>query len=106
MDDPRAFAALFDRHAGPVFRFLVRRVGPDVGDDLLGETFRIAFERRASFDCERSSARPWLYGIATNLLARHRRAEARRLRAVATLGSRSAVVVDPADGVAGAVDAA
>ena len=66
IDDPPAFGALFDRHAGLLFRFLVRRVGPDVGDDLLGETFRIAFERRASFDVERASARPWLYGIATN----------------------------------------
>jgi len=106
IEDPTAFGALFDRHAGLVFRFLVRRVGPDVGDDLLGETFRIAFERRATFDLARASARPWLYGIATNLLARHRRAEARRLRAMATLAGRSSVAVDPADGVVGAVDAA
>jgi len=106
IDDPPAFGALFDRHAGLLFRFLVRRVGPDVGDDLLGETFRIAFERRSSFDVERASARPWLYGIATNLLARHRRAEARRLRATAALVGRSAPpAADPADGVAGAVDA-
>ena len=106
IDEPPAFAALLDRHAGLLFRFLVRRVGPDVGDDLLGETFRIAFERRASFDVERASARPWLYGIATNLLARHRRAEARRLRATAALAGRASVAVDPTEGVAGAVDAA
>src|SRR6266545_5598315 len=30
---------------------------------------------------------PWLYGIATNLIARHRRSEARRLRAMASLTS-------------------
>jgi RNA polymerase sigma-70 factor (ECF subfamily) len=105
-DDPRAFAALFDRHAGLVHRFLVRRVGPDTGDELLGETFRIAFERRSSFDVERPSARPWLYGIATNLLARHRRTEARRLRATAALAGRSVVASDPADGVVDALDAA
>ncbi len=106
LDDPPAFAALFDRHAGLLFRFLVRRVGPDVGDDLLGETFRIAFERRASFDCDRESARPWLYGIASNLLARHRRTEGRRLRATATLAARTLPPLDPADGVVGALDAA
>ena len=106
IDDPRAFAALFDRHAGLVHRFLVRRVGPDTGDELLGETFRIAFERRSSFDVERPSARPWLYGIATNLLARHRRTEARRLRATAALAGRSVVASDPADGVVDALDAA
>jgi RNA polymerase sigma factor (sigma-70 family) len=105
MDDPPAFAVLFDRHAGPLHRFLVRRVGPHVGDDLLGETFRIAFERRSSFDVERASVRPWLYGIATNLLARHRRAEARRLRATAALAARSHVAVDPSEGVVRALDA-
>ena len=41
-----------DRHAGLLFRFLIRRVGRDAADELLGETFRIAFERRESFDPE------------------------------------------------------
>jgi RNA polymerase sigma-70 factor (ECF subfamily) len=85
IDDPRHFAVLFDRHAGIVFRFLIRRVGRDAADELLGETFRIAFERRAAFDIFRPSARPWLYGIATNLVAKRRRTEARRLRATALL---------------------
>jgi DNA-directed RNA polymerase specialized sigma24 family protein len=83
--EPRRFAVVYDRHAAVVFRFLVRRVGRDTADELLGETFRIAFERRAVFDCSRDSARPWLYGIATNLLAKHRRTEARRLRAMERL---------------------
>jgi RNA polymerase sigma-70 factor (ECF subfamily) len=76
---------VYDRHAGVVFRFLVRRVGRDTGDELLGETFRIAFERRATFDLDRPNARPWLYGIATNLVGKHRRREARRLAATARL---------------------
>src|SRR5256885_13823097 len=83
--DPRQFAILFDRHAGLVFRFLVRRVGRDTADDLLGETFRIAFERRDTYDRDRPNARPWLYGIASNLVAKHRRAEERRLTATAKL---------------------
>jgi RNA polymerase sigma-70 factor (ECF subfamily) len=86
--DPRLFAVVFDRHAGTVFRFLVRRVGRDTADELLGDTFRIAFEKRSSYDCGRSSARPWLYGIAGNLVAKHRRAEGRRLRAMALLAAR------------------
>jgi RNA polymerase sigma-70 factor (ECF subfamily) len=86
--DPELFAIVFDRHAGAVFRFLIRRVGRDTADELLSETFRIAFERRAGFDSERRSARPWLYGIATNLVAKHRRTEARRLRATTRLASR------------------
>jgi RNA polymerase sigma-70 factor (ECF subfamily) len=85
LDEPRRFAVVYDRHAGVVFRFLVRRVGREAADELLGETFRVAFERRGTFDCTRESARPWLYGIATNLLAKHRRTEARRLRAMERL---------------------
>jgi RNA polymerase sigma-70 factor (ECF subfamily) len=102
--DARAFAIVFDRHAGIVFRFLVRRVGRDTADELLGETFRIAFERRATFDTARESARPWLYGIATNLLAKHRRTEGRRLRATARLAATTAGE-GVADAVAGSLDA-
>jgi RNA polymerase sigma-70 factor (ECF subfamily) len=85
MATPTAFGELFDRHATTLFRYFVRRVGPDDADSLLGEVFRIAFERRASFDVERPEARPWLYGIASNLLARHREREARRLEATARM---------------------
>jgi RNA polymerase sigma-70 factor (ECF subfamily) len=85
--DPEVFGALFDRHATVLFRYLVRRVGRDDAETLLGEVFRVAFERRATFDTTYTSARPWLYGIATNLLARHRRREARRIGAMARLAS-------------------
>ena len=87
-DDPATFGVLFDRHATTLHRYFVRRVGPNDADGLLGEAFRIAFERRESYDLVRSDARPWLYGIATNLVARYRRSEARRLRATARLEAR------------------
>jgi RNA polymerase sigma-70 factor (ECF subfamily) len=91
---PASFGELFDRHATTMFRYFVRRVGPDDADSLLGELFRIAFEKRASFDTDRPEARPWLYGIASNLLARHRQGEARRLDATARLVNRSLTAVD------------
>jgi RNA polymerase sigma-70 factor (ECF subfamily) len=65
----------------------------------------VAFERRATYDCARENARPWLYGIATNLLSRHRRSEMRRIRATARLRSRQGPSDDPADAVAASVDA-
>jgi len=102
--DPRQFATVYDRHAGLVFRFLIRRVGRDTADELLGETFRIAFERRTSYDASYANARPWLYGIASNLVAKHRRAEERRLRATARL-VETKPVDSMADAVAGDVDA-
>ena len=54
---------------------------------VLGELFRIAFERRTTFDTSRASALPWLYGIGANLLLKHRRGEARRLRASARMAA-------------------
>jgi RNA polymerase sigma factor (sigma-70 family) len=91
---PASFGELFDRHATTMFRYFVRRVGPDDADSLLGELFRIAFEKRAGFDTERAEARPWLYGIAGNLLARHRQGEARRLDATARLVNTSLTAPD------------
>jgi RNA polymerase sigma factor (sigma-70 family) len=85
--EAEAFGLIYDRHAATLLRFLGRRVGADVGEGLLGEVFRIAYERRKAFDSGRASALPWLYGIASNLLRKHRRGEARRLAASARMAA-------------------
>ena len=87
LDEPEAFGLIYDRHAATVLRFLGRRAGAEVAEGLLGELFRIAFERRKIFDTSRESALPWLYGIGSNLLLKHRRGEARRLRASARMAA-------------------
>jgi RNA polymerase sigma-70 factor (ECF subfamily) len=104
---PAEFGAIFDRHATVVHRYVVRRLGPSEAESITGEVFRIAFERRASFDPARSrdGARPWLYGIATNLVAKQRRTEIRRVHAVARLAARRGTPLDLADDVAAEVDA-
>lgn len=79
---PSMFAVIFDRHFLAIHRYLVRRIGTPVADDLAGDVFRVAFERRHDFDLSSESARPWLYGIATNLLRSERRSESRKLRAL------------------------
>ena len=106
IDSPVSFGTIFDRHATVLHRYFVRRLGPDEAESMVGEVFRIAFEKRATYDLDRATARPWLYGIATNLLAKHRRREGRRLRAVARLAAHRLPPIDLADGVSGAVDAA
>jgi RNA polymerase sigma factor (sigma-70 family) len=105
IEDPECFGILFDRHATVVFRYLVRRVGVDEADPLLGEVFRVAFERRSSYNLDRPDARPWLYGIATNLLARHRRGEARRVRAMGRLLGARLPPDDPSEAVLSVIDA-
>jgi RNA polymerase sigma factor (sigma-70 family) len=87
LDEPEAFGLIYDRHAATLLRFLGRRVGAKVAEGLVGELFRIAFERRRTFDTLRESALPWLYGIGSNLLLKHRRGEARRLRANAQVAA-------------------
>ena len=87
--DGRAFAVIFDRHFRAIFRFLRGRVGRQLAEDLASETFVVAFGRRHSYDLSREDARPWLYGIAVNLLREYRRAEERRLRAYARVPADS-----------------
>jgi RNA polymerase sigma factor (sigma-70 family) len=103
---PERFGVVFDRHARVVFRYLVRRIGPDDADAVLGEVFRVAFEKRATYDTSYESARPWLYGIATRLVAKHRRAEARRIRATARLASERVTAAEATEQVDERVDAA
>ena len=103
--DPARFGAIFDRHATVLHRYLVRRLGPDEADGMVGEIFRIAFEKRATYDLERPAARPWLYGIATNLVSKHRRGDARRIHAMARLAAQRLPPVDLAEQVSTEVDA-
>lgn len=85
-DEPERFAALFDRHAPYIHRYLTRRVGREVAGDLLDETFMAAFRKRGRYDRACPDARPWLYGIATNLVSLHYRAEIRQDRLRQTAG--------------------
>src|SRR5499425_3743697 len=87
--EPEAFGLIYDRHAATLLRFLGRRAGAKIAEGLVGDLFRIAFERRQAFDASRESALPWLYGIGSNLLLKHRRSEARRLRATARMAADS-----------------
>ncbi|TYK44982.1 sigma-70 family RNA polymerase sigma factor [Actinomadura decatromicini] len=89
--EPEAFALLYDRHAPRLHRYVPRRLGDGHADDLVAETFLIAFQRRGAFDGSRAEALPWLYGIAGNLIARHRRTEVRVYRAMARMGGDPSV---------------
>jgi RNA polymerase sigma factor (sigma-70 family) len=85
--DPAAFAVIFDRHHGQLYRYLRRRVGAALAADLAAETFVIAFARRGGYRPQTQDARPWLYGIAHNLIRNHLRAERRQLAAYARHGA-------------------
>jgi RNA polymerase sigma-70 factor (ECF subfamily) len=87
---PERFGVVFDRHAAAIHGYIARRLGRDAADDLVAETFLVAFRQRGGYDPAQPSARPWLYGIATRLVSRRRRDEVRFFRAIARTG------IDPA----------
>jgi RNA polymerase sigma factor (sigma-70 family) len=99
----KAFEELFDLHFDTVYSYLARRVGPELGRDLASETFTRAFAARKRYDAALGEVRPWLFGIANNLLRRHYRDEERRLRAFAGLDVRHADDVPDEPRLAGAL---
>lgn len=98
--EPEVFAAIYDRHFRGVYRYVASRLGPDAAEDIAAETFLAAFSDRARFDPVRGGVRPWLYGIATNLVGTHRRAEMRRYRTLARAAAQRMTVSDEEDAVA------
>ncbi len=85
LERPQVFASIFDRHFDAVHGYARRRLGRTQAEEIASETFMHAFDRRGSFDRSRADARPWLFGIAANLMRRHWRTERRRLNALARL---------------------
>jgi RNA polymerase sigma factor (sigma-70 family) len=85
--EPELFALLFRRHAGHIARYAARRLGAGPAEDIVAETFLAAFRQRGGYDVTRPDARPWLYGIAGNLIRRHYRDEIRELRALERTGT-------------------
>ncbi|MEV4538346.1 sigma-70 family RNA polymerase sigma factor [Asanoa sp. NPDC049518] len=81
--DPTDLAGMFTAYGRDLLRYCTRRVGEQVAEDVVAETFLVAYEQRFRYDPGRGAVLPWLYGIATNLLRRHRRTELRALRALA-----------------------
>ena len=102
--EPGRFAVVFDRHYEEIASYLSRRAGRSLAEELASETFVRAFAARAGYDLAYSDARPWLYGIANNLLRKHARSEERRRRAYARAIEGDGFS-DELDAVAGRVDA-
>jgi len=86
LERPDDFGAIFERHFDVIHGFVARRLGSALADDIAATVFAEAFAARSTFLSEVDDARPWLYGIATNLIHRHRRRERAAWRAYAKHG--------------------
>lgn len=79
LDSSSGLRVLYERHFEQLFRYVAARIGGQAAEDVVAETFVIAFTRRSAFDPSHACALPWLIGIATNLLRSRWRAERRHL---------------------------
>lgn len=90
-----ALGQLYDRHHEALGRFLARATtGADDVDDLLHSTFLTAAQAAKSYD-GRAACRPWLIGIAVQLLRRRRHAVARLFATLASLRLLGSAQTDP-----------
>jgi len=104
---PDAFVEVARRHEVAVHSFLARRAGPQVAADLLGEVWVRAFAGRGGYDPAYPDARPWLFGIARNVLRSHWRAGRAAEHPAATgdpAGTGYPVAEDPWDDVIDRLD--
>jgi RNA polymerase sigma-70 factor (ECF subfamily) len=84
--ETQALTPLIERHHFTLHRFIARRLGADGAEDLVADTFEIALRRAGRYEARTADARPWLLGIAANVLRDHSRREAAMYRAYARTG--------------------
>lgn len=93
--------AVYERHVGAIRAYAARRVERDAVDDVVAETFAIAWRRLP----READPLPWLYGVARKVVHGHRRSHARRsalLQRVAGSGAAQASAPpDPAETLPG-----
>ncbi|WP_242902636.1 RNA polymerase sigma factor [Actinomadura terrae] len=73
--DEERFTAIYDACRQRVWAYAVSRAGRQVADEVVSETFAVAWRRLRDVP---DPALPWLLGVARNVLRESYRAEARR----------------------------
>lgn len=76
-DELQAVTGLYERYAGDVHRYALRRSNRETADEITAQVFMVAWRRRSALP---EDPLPWLYGVARRALAEHRRGAARRNR--------------------------
>lgn len=79
---------LYRAHVQDVLRYLVSKVGQDLGEELTAQTFVEAWSEQASYDADRGTPQAWIFGIAGNVLRHHFRQERRRSAAHLALSAQ------------------
>src|SRR5207249_5736056 len=89
---------MFDEHAVRVYAYAARRSSPDVANEVVAETFLIAWRK---LDAVPAEPLPWLLNVAGKVLANRRRSSQRRDAFTASLAGtlRAVPAFDPTDAV-------
>jgi len=74
--DRKWFRSLFHENYGPLLAYARRRVDSVTSDDVVAETLLVAWRRRDA--APSGQERPWLYGIARNVIRNSARSARRQ----------------------------
>jgi RNA polymerase sigma-70 factor (ECF subfamily) len=97
--DRTAFAPLYQKYVGPIFRYSYRRLGnSEAAEDATAQVFMKALAALPSHRQDGSTFRSWLFAIAHNVLV-----DAERTRQPRDDPDAAASLVDPAPGPEGEV---
>ena len=100
-DAEQIFTAVYEAHHRQVYAYAVARVGRDLADEVVADTFLVAWRRYGSLP--RSEPLPWLLAVARNVVRERYRAEVRQQAVAAEMrawiGDATVVAADVADGV-------
>ncbi|MEE1807699.1 RNA polymerase sigma factor [Streptomyces sp. BE133] len=90
--DRDALGELYDEHAQVLYRYALRVTGDWAeAEDVASATFLEAWRSREKLRPDGDSLRPWLLGIATNIMRRNARARRRREIALARVPERGSI---------------
>jgi len=104
LDEP-ALMTLYESTAERLHRYVAGRIGSDAAQDVVSEAFLVLWDKRAGQVHAADDLRAWLYGVATNLLRHHVRAEERKLRAWTRVHAAHTTEDDIGERVSAAADA-
>ena len=89
--DKRRHDALFAAHHDAVWRYAVRRVGDAGAEDVVAETFLVAWRR---IDAVPAHELAWLLGVARKMIANQRRGQRRRASLTERIGRELALAAE------------
>jgi RNA polymerase sigma-70 factor (ECF subfamily) len=100
--DAGTFQRVYEGFRPAIFRYVVARIGPDAAEDVTAEVFTAAWRSRVRYEADRhdGNVEPWLMGIATHVISRHRSIERRWLETCRRGALTTAEVNEEEDAVA------